>query len=133
MDLFFYDGIKVLFQLALTILNENCHRLLECEDDGDAIMVLTSYLETLSDNKNEKKIVDLIKKSYSNYNGVNEDDINRLRLKHRLKVIQNMGEALLNSAAKNTLKYTKFNEQQIKNIFYVFKVKLKLKKMTFFY
>ncbi|CAF1369075.1 unnamed protein product [Adineta steineri] len=123
-DIFFYDGIKVLFQLALTILNENRQELLKCDDDGDAISVLTDYLDTLSDTKNtkdENKIIHLIKKSYSQYNGINEDDINRLRLKHRLKVIQNMGESLLQSAAKNTLRYTKFDEQQIKNIFYVFK------------
>jgi hypothetical protein len=88
-------------------------------------MILTSYLDTLHDEKiekdEEKKIIQLIKKSYRDYNGINEDDINRLRLKHRLKVIQSMGETLLQSAAKNTLKYTIFNEQQIKNLFYIFK------------
>ena len=127
-DIFFYDGIKVLFQLALTILNENRQSLLKCEDDGDAIVVLSQYFEKISDktdNKEERKIVQLIKKSYSEYNGINEEDINRSRLKHRLKVIQNMGESLLQSAAKNTVKYTKFNEQEIKNLFYVFKVTIK--------
>lgn len=126
-DIFFYDGIKVLFQLALTILNENRQRLLECQDDGDAITTLTSYLDTLHDVQNEtngeKKIVYLIKKSYANYNSINEEDINRLRLKHRLRVVQNMGESLLQSAAKNTAKYTEFNDKQIKNIFYIFKVR----------
>ncbi|CAF2348021.1 unnamed protein product [Rotaria sp. Silwood2] len=125
LDIFFYDGIKVLFQLALTILNENRERLLECQDDGDAILILTTYFDQFNDNKNEnqeeKKIISLIKKSYKNFNGVNEEDINRLRLKHRLKVVQNMRESLLQSAAKNTAKYTKFNEQEIKNIFYIFK------------
>ncbi len=90
----------------------------------------------MSDNKNEKTIIDLIQKSYTDYNGINDDDINRLRLKHRLKVIQSMGEALLQSAAKNTVKYTQFDEQQIKNIFYVFKVKILLRKkrnILFFY
>lgn len=128
-DIFFYDGIKVLFQLALTILNENRQSLLKCEDDGDAIVVLTQYFEKISDKtdtKEERKIVQLIKKSYSDYNGINEEDINRSRLKHRLKVIQNMGESLLQSAAKNTVKYTKYNEQEIKNLFYVFKVTIKL-------
>ncbi len=123
-DIFFYDGIKVLFQLALTILNENRQSLLECQDDGDAIMILTTYLETLNE-KDEQKIIDLIKKSYENYSNINEESINRLRLKHRLKVIQNMNESLLHSAAKNTLKYTAFTEQQIKNIFYIFKVRRK--------
>ncbi|CAF4382331.1 unnamed protein product, partial [Adineta steineri] len=64
-DIFFYDGIKVLFQLALTILNENRQHLLDSVDDGDAISVLTKYLEKLSDPKNtkdENKIIHLIKK-----------------------------------------------------------------------
>jgi hypothetical protein len=125
-DIFFYDGIKVLFQLALTILKENQERLLQCQDDGDAIMVLTSYLDEITDeNINERKIMNLIKQSYVNYNGINEEDINRLRLKHRLKVVQTMAESILQSAAKNTLKYTLFTEYQIKDLFYVFKVKRK--------
>jgi TBC1 domain family member 8/9 len=125
-DIFFFDGVKVLFQLALTILSENRDELLKCQDDGDAIMLLTSYLEKLDEHVDEigheTKIVRLIKKSYMIYNGINEEDVNRLRLKHRLKVVQSMGESLLQSAAKNTLKYTKFTEQQIKDLFYAFKV-----------
>ncbi|CAF3906161.1 unnamed protein product [Rotaria sp. Silwood2] len=125
-DVFFYDGIKVLFQLALTILKENQDRLLQCQDDGDAIMILTSYLdgitdENINENEKEKQIVYLIKKSYMDYNTINEEDINRLRLKHRLKVVQTMGESILQSAAKNTLKYTLFTEYEIKDLFYVFK------------
>jgi len=127
-DIFFYDGIKVLFQLALTILKENQDRLLKCQDDGDAIMVLTTYLDGINDdNGNEIKIINLIKQSYINYNLINEEDINRLRLKHRLKVVQTMGESILQSAAKNTLKYTLFTEYQIKDLFYVFKVIKKIK------
>ena len=124
-DIFFYDGIKVLFQLALTILSENQEKLLRCQDDGDAILVLTSYLDTLVDEENsdkEKKIVTLIKQSYAKYNEINEEDVNRLRLRYRLKVVQDMIEGILQSAAKNTLKYTAFTEDQIKDLFYVFKV-----------
>ena len=124
--MFFYDGIKVLFQLALTILSENHQELLECQDDGDAITVLTSYLDTINqDPKVEQKIMYLIRKSYTDYGNINDETINCSRLKHRLKVIQNMNESLLHSAAKNTLKYTVFTEQQIKNIFYIFKVREK--------
>lgn len=123
MDIFFYDGIKVLFQLALTILKQNEEQLLKCQDDGDAILVLTGYLDSIKDDDaQEKKIVTLIKQSYMNYNQITEEDINRLRLKHRLKVVQNMAESILHSAAKNTLKYTSFTEYHIKDLFYVFKV-----------
>ena len=123
-DIFFYDGIKVLFQLALTILKENEERLLKCQDDGDAIMILTTYLDEITDeNVEEKKVIKLIKQSYIDFNQINEEDINRLRLKHRLKVVQTMAESILQSAAKNTLKYTLFTEHQIKDLFYVFKVR----------
>ena len=44
-DCFFYDGAKVMFQLALTILQENKERLLECVDEGDSISLLAKYLE----------------------------------------------------------------------------------------
>lgn len=133
MDIFFYDGIKVLFQLALTILAENQQRLLECQDDGDAILVLSSYMESIGDEptENEKKIVKLIRKSYENFNSISEEEISRLRLKHRLKVVQNLGESILHSAAKNTLKYTSFTEDQIKDLFYVFKVRRKTNEFDF--
>lgn len=129
--MFFYDGIRVLFQLALTIISENRQELLKCQDDGDAILLLTTYLEkidgTHTDPKEEKNIVQLLRKSHQMYNGINEEDINRLRLKYRLKVVKTMGDSLLQSAAKNTLRYTKFTEEQIKDIFYVFKVPHRLK------
>ena len=89
--------------------------------------LLTSYLENLdektSTNNGEKKIVQLLRKSFQFYNGINEEDINRLRLKYRLKVVKTMGDSLLQSAAKNTVKFTNFTETKIKELFYVFKVK----------
>lgn len=39
-DCFFYDGIKVIFQLALSVLHSNIHQLLGCKDDGEAMTVL---------------------------------------------------------------------------------------------
>lgn len=42
-DCFFYDGIKVIFQLALSVLHANIHQLLGCKDDGEAMTVLGRY------------------------------------------------------------------------------------------
>ena len=39
-DCFFYEGIKVIFQLALSVLHANIHQLLGCKDDGEAMTVL---------------------------------------------------------------------------------------------
>jgi hypothetical protein len=52
-DCFFYDGAKVMFQLALTILQENKEKILECEDEGDSIALLAKYLENI-DNPDRK-------------------------------------------------------------------------------
>lgn len=39
-DCFFYEGIKVIFQLALAVLDANVDKLLSCKDDGEAMTVL---------------------------------------------------------------------------------------------
>ena len=55
MDCFFYDGAKVMFQLSLTILQENKDALLSCNEEGDAITVLSTFLSKIenSDRKIE--------------------------------------------------------------------------------
>ncbi|KOB75668.1 TBC1 domain family member 9, partial [Operophtera brumata] len=45
MDCFFYDGAKVIFQVTLTILDINRDKLLKCAEDGQAMQVLSDYLE----------------------------------------------------------------------------------------
>ena len=42
-DCFFYEGAKVIFQLALTILSHNSEFLLSCRDEGEAMMGLNRY------------------------------------------------------------------------------------------
>ena len=48
MDCFFYDGAKIIFQIALTVLDACYDKLLECEDDGQAMTVLSAYLENIT-------------------------------------------------------------------------------------
>ena len=40
-DCFFYDGAKVVFQVALTILSSNEDELLKAKDDGEAMTILS--------------------------------------------------------------------------------------------
>ena len=47
-DCFFYDGAKVVFQVALSILEANQDALLKCKDDGEAMTILTGYLENIT-------------------------------------------------------------------------------------
>ena len=39
-DCFFYEGIKVILQVALAILDANMEQLLGCGDEGEAMTVL---------------------------------------------------------------------------------------------
>lgn len=39
-DCFFYEGIKVVLQVALAILDANMEQLLGCSDEGEAMTVL---------------------------------------------------------------------------------------------
>lgn len=43
-DCFFYDGAKVIFQVALMILKLNQDELLSCRDEGEAMQLLADYL-----------------------------------------------------------------------------------------
>lgn len=44
MDCFFYDGAKVIFQVALTILEWNKTNLLTVRDDGEVMQLLANFL-----------------------------------------------------------------------------------------
>lgn len=48
MDCFFFDGAKVVFQVALCILESNEEALMKCKDDGEAMTVLTGFLENIT-------------------------------------------------------------------------------------
>lgn len=39
-DCFFYEGIKVVLQVALAILDANMEQLLSCSDEGEAMTIL---------------------------------------------------------------------------------------------
>ena len=50
-DCFFFDGAKVIFMVALAILEANTDKLLKCSDEGEAMMVLTEYLQSVTTSK----------------------------------------------------------------------------------
>ena len=44
MDCFFYEGAQIIFQIALAILEANEEVLLNCQDEGEAMQLLSDYL-----------------------------------------------------------------------------------------
>ncbi|XP_044526371.1 TBC1 domain family member 8 isoform X2 [Gracilinanus agilis] len=107
-DCFFYDGIKAIFQLGLAVLEANAMELCSSKDDGQALMILSRFLDHV---KNEEspglpvgnhhtffsddqepfpvtEIADLIRDSYEKFGDQSVELIEHMRCKHRIRVLQ---------------------------------------------
>ncbi|KAF3826863.1 hypothetical protein GH733_009388 [Mirounga leonina] len=107
-DCFFYDGIKAIFQLGLAVLEANAQGLCSSKDDGQALMVLSRFLDHI---KNEDSpgppvgshhaflsddqepypgtdIADLIRDSYEKFGDQSVEQLEHLRCRHRIRVLQ---------------------------------------------
>lgn len=107
-DCFFYEGIKVIFQLVLVVLDVNVDKLLNCKDDGEVMIVLGRYLDSVINKDSilffifyfyflfsddvefyfEVDIFRFIRIFYEKFGIIWVDLIEQMRFKQRLKVIQ---------------------------------------------
>ncbi len=112
-DCFFYDGAQVVFQIALSILEANHDLLLKAKDDGEVMVILTRFLDNISNSDESSvsasavmstpsssggaarpsntitNISELIHESYVKYgNHLNPEVIEKLRFQNRIKVVQ---------------------------------------------
>uniref|UniRef100_A0A8C5E875 TBC1 domain family member 9 n=1 Tax=Gouania willdenowi TaxID=441366 RepID=A0A8C5E875_GOUWI len=135
-DCFFYDGIKVIFQLALSVLDANIHQLLSCKDDGEAMTVLGRYLDSVSnkdstlppiphlhslltDNGEPHPEVDIFKlarSSYEKFGSIRADVIEQMRFKQRLRVIQTIED----TTKRNVVRTQKITSKS-KELYVLFK------------
>uniref|UniRef100_A0A8C6FFM2 TBC1 domain family member 8 n=1 Tax=Moschus moschiferus TaxID=68415 RepID=A0A8C6FFM2_MOSMO len=107
-DCFFYDGIKAIFQLGLAVLEATAEDLCCSKDDSQALMVLSRFLDNI---KNEDSpgppigshhaffsddqepcpvtdIADLIRDSYEKFGDQSVAQIEHMRCRHRVRVLQ---------------------------------------------
>lgn len=88
--------------------------------------MLSKFLEKI-ENPDRKidgstgNIKSLLRESYINFGTITDEDINKLRLKHRLRVVQKMEESLLTSIARSISQHCMFSNDQIKDLFYIYK------------
>ncbi|XP_049449623.1 TBC1 domain family member 8 isoform X1 [Epinephelus fuscoguttatus] len=124
-DCFFFHGIKAIFQLGLAVLEANAAQLSASTDDGQALMILTSFLEQVGSEESSSppssppaaeetssssdadvftvrhtNITDLINDSYEKFGDLTVRQIERLRCRHRVQVLQ----AHEDTAKENTLR-----------------------------
>lgn len=140
-DCFFYDGIKVIFQLALSMLHANIHQLLGCKDDGEAMTVLGRYLDSvtnkdstlppiphlhslLTDNGEPHPDVDifkLVRSSYEKFGSIRADVIEQMRFKQRLRVIQTIEDTTKRNVVRTIVTETAFNIDELEELYVLFK------------
>ncbi|XP_032423818.1 TBC1 domain family member 8 [Xiphophorus hellerii] len=112
-DCFFYQGIKSIFQLGLAVLDANAAQLSACTDDGQALMILTSFLDQVGNEESpcvspppppaaeenscsdtdapavrHANITDLISEALGKFRHLTVRHIEHLRCLHRVRVLQ---------------------------------------------
>uniref|UniRef100_A0A673A2N6 TBC1 domain family member 9B n=1 Tax=Sphaeramia orbicularis TaxID=375764 RepID=A0A673A2N6_9TELE len=138
-DCFFYEGIKVIFQVALAVLHDNMDALLSCSDEGEAMTILGRYLDNVVNKQTvapptphlhalltsgdepppEIDVFDLIKSSYEKFGTLRSDVIEQMRFKQRLKVIQSLED----TAKRSVVSDVTFSIEELEELYCLFKSK----------
>ncbi|XP_038142595.1 TBC1 domain family member 9B [Cyprinodon tularosa] len=142
-DCFFYEGIKVIFQVALAVLHDNMDALLACSDEGEAMTILGRYLDNVvnkqtvappiphlhalltsgDDPPPEIDVFDLIKASYEKFGSLRSDVIEQMRFKQRLKVIQSLEDTAQRSVVRAMMTESEFSIEELEELYCLFKSK----------
>ncbi|XP_072368788.1 TBC1 domain family member 9B-like isoform X1 [Scyliorhinus torazame] len=142
-DCFFYEGIKVIFQVSLAVLEANMEKLLNCFDEGEAMTILGRYLDNVCNKQSTSPpiphlhalltngddvppqidIFELIKSSYEKFGSIRADAIEQMRFKQRLKVIQTLEDTAKRSVVRAILTETAFTIEELEELYLLFKAK----------
>ncbi|KAG8453928.1 hypothetical protein GDO86_000524 [Hymenochirus boettgeri] len=140
-DCFFCEGIKVIFQLALAVLEANVDKLLSCKDDGEAMTVLGRYLDSVTNKDStlppiphlhslltddidpypEVDIFKLISTCYQKFGTIRADTIEQMRFKQRLKVIQILEDTTKRNVVRTIVTDTAFTITELEELYALFK------------
>ncbi|KAJ9591108.1 hypothetical protein L9F63_002329, partial [Diploptera punctata] len=137
-DAFFYDGAKVIFQVALRVLESNQDKLLMVRDDGEAMQLLTDYLQgvyneegqvthKIPDGETIKKSISvqsLIYDAYTHYGFLTTTGIERLRLKYRLKVVQELEDVVGRNVVRCVSGDGYFTQEELQDLLVLVKEEL---------
>lgn len=140
-DCFFYEGIKLILQLSLAVLEANMDALLNSSDEGEAMTILGRYLDNVLNKQSvsppiphlhalltsgdeppvEVEIFDLIKASYEKFSSLRADDIEQMRFKQRLKVIQSLEDSAKRSVVRSISTDLGFSMEELEDLYVLFK------------
>ncbi|XP_062831452.1 TBC1 domain family member 8 isoform X3 [Anolis carolinensis] len=140
-DCFFFDGIKAIFQFGLAILEANAEELCNSKDDGHALMILSRFLDHV---KNEEsplplignqhaffsddmepcpttEIADLIRDSYEKFGDYSVEQIECMRYKHRIRVLQSHEETTKQNVLRVVIPDVSIAPEELEELYDLFK------------
>ncbi|XP_041940213.1 TBC1 domain family member 8 [Alosa sapidissima] len=113
LDAFFCRGARVIFQLALAVLHANTHTLAASTDEGHALMILSSFLEQVKHDEEDcvcaeaaagsaehTHITTLLKEAYERFGDISAKQLERLRCRHRIQVLQSHEDTIKENALR---------------------------------
>ena len=124
-DCFFYEGARVIFQLALAILSRKQEFLLGCNDEGEAMMGLNRFFSTIlrdepdcleaSSEESMVLVSVLIEEALEQFSAVTSEELERLRLVHRLRVVQGLEDSTIKNVVRSVRgQGNRFTEQELR-------------------
>uniref|UniRef100_A0A4W3INT5 TBC1 domain family member 8B n=1 Tax=Callorhinchus milii TaxID=7868 RepID=A0A4W3INT5_CALMI len=139
-DCFFYDGIKAVLQLGLVVLDYNMDKLLLCKDDAEAVTILNKFFDNVtnkdsplppmahqppiaSDNQHPHPKVDiteLIRESYEKYGDIRTVEVESMRRRNRLYVIQTLEDTTKQNVVIVSQE-VRFSTKELEDLFDLFK------------
>ncbi|WAR01695.1 TBCD9-like protein, partial [Mya arenaria] len=116
----------VIFQVALTILDVNSEALLRCKDDAEAMPILSAYLENVGSRDTTMPTVsvdvsDLIEESYRKFGHLENQHIENLRLKFRLRVVQNIEDHTMKNILRSVSEVSIIKGKELEDLYMLFK------------
>nr|XP_020504830.1 TBC1 domain family member 8 [Labrus bergylta] len=146
-DCFFFHGIKAIFQLGLAALEANATRLSASTDDGQALMILTSFLDQVGSEESScppssppaaaaaetsssdseipavrpTNITDLINDSYEKFGDLSVRQIEKLRCRHRIQVLQAHEDTIKENTLRLVIPDVSISPENLTDVYDLFK------------
>ncbi|NP_001107709.2 TBC1 domain family member 8B [Xenopus tropicalis] len=140
-DCFFYDGIKAILQLGLVVLDFNMEKLLACKDDAEAVTILNRFFDNVVNKDSplpssvqqaptgaegkptgtKVDITDLIREANEKFGAIRYEDVESMRSRNRLYVIQTLETTTRQNVVRVVLQDVKFSPADLEELYYLFK------------
>ncbi|XP_061558061.1 TBC1 domain family member 8B isoform X1 [Phycodurus eques] len=140
-DCFFYDGIKAILQLGLSVLDYNVEALIRCHDDAEAVTILNKFFDSVTNKdsplpptvqqapvgNHEKSthlnvdISELIRKAYEKYGNIRSEEVESSRKRNKLFVIQTLEDTTKQNVIRVVSQEVKFTPAKLDELYNLFK------------